>query len=255
MPGSLSLFSLEGKNALVTGASRGLGAAMARGFAEAGAAVALVARSETDLSEMASTITGRTAVIPADLSQLDEIPALIDRVEEALGGPIDIVLHAAGTQYREPAESFPRDEWDHVMSVNLTAPFLLSQEIGRRQLEASRPGSHVFVGSLTSHLSVRSVVAYTASKSAIYGVVRNLSLEWSSRGVWVNAIGPGYIRTALTQALVDDPVRGPKLLDRIPMGRLGQPEDMVGTAVFLASDASAYVTGQLVMVDGGWSTS
>ena len=255
MPGSLSLFSLEGKNALVTGAGRGLGAAMAKGLAEAGAAVALVARSEDALAETAAAISGRTSVIAFDLSELDGIPGLVDRAESTLGGPIDIVLHAAGTQYREPAETFPREAWERILSVNLSSPFLLSQEIGLRQLEAGQSGSHIFFGSLTSHLSVRSVVAYTASKSAIYGVVRNLSLEWSGRGVRVNGIGPGYIRTALTQDLVDDPVRGPKLLDRIPMGRLGKPEDMVGAVVFLASDASSYVTGQLVMVDGGWSAS
>jgi NAD(P)-dependent dehydrogenase (short-subunit alcohol dehydrogenase family) len=139
------------------------------------------------------------------------------------------------------------------LSVNLTAPFFLSQAVGRRQIEMGRHGSHIFVGSLTSMFSVRGVTAYTASKSGIYGVLRNLSTEWSGRGIRANGIGPGYIRTALTQALIDDPERGPQILNRIPMGRLGSREDMEGAAVFLASEASAYITGQMLMVDGGWS--
>jgi NAD(P)-dependent dehydrogenase (short-subunit alcohol dehydrogenase family) len=228
---------------------------MARGLAEAGAAVALVARSESDLRSTAAAITGASVVVPADLSQVESLGELVDTVERELAGPVDIVLHAAGIQHREPAESFERADWERVLTLNLTVPFFLSQEIGRRQLRAQRPGSHIFVGSLTSHLSVRSVVAYTASKSGIYGVLRNLSLEWSGRDIRANGIGPGYIRTEITKELVDDPVRGQKLLDRIPMGRLGAPDDMIGTAVFLASDASSYVTGQLIMVDGGWSAS
>jgi 2-deoxy-D-gluconate 3-dehydrogenase len=252
---ALSMFSLDGKRALVTGAGRGLGAAMAKGLAEAGASVALVARSEDELARVSESITGATAVVPADVSDVDGLIDLVDRVDGALGGPIDVVLHAAGVQHRQAAEEFGRDDWDRVLELNLSAPFFLSQEIGRRQLAAQRPGSHIFVGSLASQLSVRSTVAYTASKAGIYGVLRNLSLEWSERGIRANGIGPGYIRTELTKALVDDPVRARKLLDRIPMGRLGQPSDLVGAAVFLASDASAYVTGQLLMVDGGWSAS
>jgi 2-deoxy-D-gluconate 3-dehydrogenase len=252
---ALSLFSLEGKRAIVTGAGRGLGAAMAGGLAAAGATVALVSRSESELEQTSASLEGDTVVLPADVSDLGALVGLVDRAEAALGGAVDIVLHAAGVQHREPAEDFGRDEWQRVLDINLSAPFFLSQEIGRRQLEADRAGSHIFIGSLASQLSLRSTVAYTASKAGIYGVLRNLSLEWSSRGVRANGIGPGYIRTELTKALIDDPARGPKLLERIPMGRLGQPADMVGAAIFLASDASSYVTGQLLMVDGGWSAS
>ncbi|MCU1480695.1 MAG: short-chain dehydrogenase/reductase [Subtercola sp.] len=253
--GGLDAFSLSGKRALVTGAGRGLGAAMARGLADAGARVALVSRNEAELTATAATIGENACVVVADISDSNQTLDLVDRVERALDGPIDIVLHAAGIQHREPAETFGRQAWDDVIATNLTAPFFLSQEIGGRQLTAGRTGSHIFIGSLTSHLSVRGVSAYTASKSGIYGILRNLSLEWSARGVRANGIGPGYIRTALTQSLVDDPDRYRQLLERIPMGRLGSPDDMAGAAVFLASDASSYITGQLLMVDGGWSAS
>jgi NAD(P)-dependent dehydrogenase (short-subunit alcohol dehydrogenase family) len=253
MPAPAS-FSLDGKRALVTGASRGLGAAMARGLAEAGASVALVARGAAALAEVEATLRGRAVSIPADLAA-DSMPDLVDRAEAALDGPVDIVLHAAGIQHRDPAERFPTADWERVLHLNLTVPFVLSQEIGRRQLATGRPGSHIFVGSMTSILSVRSTAAYTASKSGIYGVVRALSTEWSSHNIRANGIAPGWVRTDLNRALLDDPVRRAELVARIPMGRLGQPEEMAGAAVFLASDASAYVTGHLLTVDGGWSSS
>lgn len=251
----LSLFSLDGRRAIVTGAGRGLGAAMAEALATAGAKVALVARGAAELDVVAQRIGENAVAIPFDLSGGAGVSELVDSAETALAGPLDIVVHAAGIQHREPAETFASADWDRVLAVNLTAPFLLSQEIGRRQLQSGRPGSHIFIGSLTSSLSVPSVVAYTASKSGLYGVARNLSLEWSSRGIRANVIGPGYIRTQLTEALFDDPVRAAKLSDRIPIGRFGTPADMAGAVIFLASDASAYITGQLLMVDGGWSAS
>ncbi|MCU1482989.1 MAG: NAD(P)-dependent short chain dehydrogenase [Subtercola sp.] len=251
----LSSFSLAGKNALVTGAGRGLGAAMARGLAEAGGRVALVSRSEAELTATATEIGASAVAIPADVSDPSTYAGLLDRAEDELGGPIDIVLHAAGVQRRASAEDVTIDDWNTVITTNLTAPYFLSQEVARRQLATGRAGSHIFVGSLTSHLSVSGISAYTASKSGIYGVLRAFSTEWSSRGIRANGIGPGYIRTELTRALIDDPERGPRLLDRIPMGRLGSPEDMAGAAVFLASDASSYISGQLLMVDGGWSAS
>lgn len=251
----LSAFSLQGRRALVTGAGRGLGSGMAAGLDRAGAQVALVSRSEPELQVTAARLSAHTVVHPGDVSDLDGIPALVDAVEAKLGGPLDIVVHAAGIQHRESAEDFDPAAWDRVLRVNLTAPYLLSREIGRRQLTAERPGSHIFVGSLTTLFSVRDIVAYTASKSGIHGVARNLSLEWSSRGIRANTIGPGYIRTSLTEALFSDPARTTQLSARIPMGRFGEPDDMAGAVIFLASDASAYVTGQLLMVDGGWSAS
>lgn len=244
-------FSLDGRRALVTGAGRGLGAGIARGLTEAGAKVALVARSEEQLHRTASELGPMAFAVPGDVAGTPA--ALVDRVESALGGSVDVVVHAAGVQHRQPAEEFDAVEWERLLSINLTAPFFLSREVGARQLAAGSSGSHIFIGSLASVLSVPGAAAYTASKSGLYGVIRTLSTEWSARGVRVNGVGPGYFRTELTKAVIDDPVRGASILSRIPMGRLGSPEDLAGAVVFLAADAAAYVTGQLLMVDGGWT--
>lgn len=250
-----SLFSLEGKNAIVTGAGRGLGRGMASALASAGAKVALVARSEQELHSTASDIGTLAAPLRFDIGGNVPFSSLVDDAENILGGAIDIVVHAAGIQHRESAEAFARSDWQHVLDINLTAPYFLSQEVGKRQIAAGRQGSHIFVGSLTSHLSIPSTIAYTASKSGIYGVLRALSLEWSGRGIRANGIGPGYIRTRMTEAVFNDAARSKELFQRIPMGRFGTPDDMAGAVIFLASGASAYVTGQLLMVDGGWSAS
>jgi NAD(P)-dependent dehydrogenase (short-subunit alcohol dehydrogenase family) len=251
----LTNFSLQGKRALVTGAGRGLGRAMAEGLAGAGAQVALVSRTSTEIEEAAAAIGEKAAAFPADVSSPDDICSLLDRIEENLGGGVDIVLHAAGIQHRAPATEFERAQWDRILSTNLTAPFLLSQEIGRRQIHRGQDGSHIFVGSLTSHISMPDVVAYTASKSGVYGLIRALSTEWSSHGIRVNGIGPGFFPTKLTEAVFADSERQQKMIDRIPMGRFGKPEDLAGAAVFLASPAASYITGQLLMVDGGWMSS
>ena len=247
------LFSLEGKRAIVTGAGQGLGAGMAIGLAQAGARVALVGRRGSTLAETALQTAGRGVPVAADISDLDGLAEIVDRSEQSLEGPIDIVIHSAGLQRRAPAEEFDINSWNEVMNINLTSPFFLSQEIARRQLASGSSGSHIFVGSLTSLISIPNIVAYTAGKSGVYGVIRNLSTEWSSRGIRVNGIGPGYVQTEQTKELFADKTRSQKMLDRIPMGRFGSPADLAGTVVFLASDASAYVTGQLLMVDGGWS--
>ncbi|SJM71096.1 SDR family oxidoreductase [Gulosibacter sp. 10] len=244
-------FSLEGKTALVTGGSRGLGFGMARGLADAGARVVLVARTEAAVEAAAREIDGLG--IAFDVSRTDAVAELVDLAEEAAGAPIDLVVHGAGVQHREEAEYFSASEWERVVRVNLTAPFALSQEIGRRQLEAGRGGSHLFVGSLTSLISMPNIAAYTASKSGIYGITRQLSTEWSGRGIRANAIAPGYYRTELTEAVFSDPKRYEEMLARIPMGRFGDPDELAGAAVFLLSDASKYLTGQLIAVDGGWT--
>lgn len=248
----LDQFSLRGKRALVTGAGRGLGRAMAQGLADAGAHVALVSRTATEIEDAAAVMGDQAMAFPADVSESANIPGLLDSVEHELGGGVDIVLHGAGVQHRQPAADFDAGQWGRILDVNLTAPFFLSQEIGRRQIERGLGGSHIFIGSLTSHISVPEVVAYTASKSGVFGLIRSLSSEWSQYGIRVNGIGPGYFRTQLTEAVFEDPERRQKLMDRIPMHRFGDPGDLAGAAVFLASSAAGYVTGQLLMVDGGW---
>lgn len=249
----LDQFSLDGRRALITGAGRGIGAGLAAALAEAGAEVTLVARNLEQLDRVAHTIGPRAHPLRFDVSETAGIPQLVDRAEATMGGGVDIVLHAAGIQHREPSERFSLEAWQQVIDVNLSAPFYLSQEIGRRQLVRGKAGSHIFVGSLGSTLGLPQVVAYTASKSGVMGIVRTLSLEWAARGIRVNAIGPGYVQTELTQAVFDDPDRRAALLARIPLGRFSTPEDLAGAAVYLASDASSYLTGQLLMVDGGWT--
>lgn len=249
---STNLFSLQGKRILVTGGGRGLGRAMAEGLNRAGGLVALVSRTQDQVDQAAKEIGDNAIGITGDVAA-EEPATLIDRVEEVVGGPLDVVLHAAGVQHRQAAEHFEREAWERVLNINLTAPFFLSQEVGRRQLKANRSGSHIFVGSITSLLMVQDIAAYTAAKSGLYGLVRALSGEWSGSGIRVNAIGPGYFRTEMTDKLFQDHQRYQKMLGRIPMGRFGDPDELCGSAIFLASDAASYITGQLLMVDGGWT--
>lgn len=241
-----NMFNLDGKRALVTGGSRGIGRAIAVGLRESGAQVVSVARTDTGDFDGVRHIA-------ADVSEVGKIPDLVDEVEKNLGGPIDLVVHAAGVQHRCPATDFPPEQWQRILNINLTAPYVLSQEIGKRQLDSKRGGAHLFVASLTSELGFPNISAYAASKSGVMGIVRSFSKEWASRGIRVNGIGPGYIRTALTEDLLSNPVEAERLFSRIPMERFGVPEDLVGPAIFLLSNASEYVSGQLVYVDGGWT--
>jgi NAD(P)-dependent dehydrogenase (short-subunit alcohol dehydrogenase family) len=251
----LDMFSLEGKRALITGGSRGIGFAIADGLAHAGAQVSLVARDIAQLRGAAGRIGGSTRVCVSDVSAPQAPTAIVEDVEAAMGGSIDIVVHCAGVQHREPARDFDPREWDRILAVNLTAPFLLSQFVGRRQLEAGRSGSHIFIGSVSTYLTMPNIVAYTVSKSGIHGLIRNLSREWSAHGIRVNGIGPGYIETRLTAGVLDDPETTRRMLDRIPMNRFGRLDEVVGAAIYLASNAASYVTGQMLMVDGGWTSS
>lgn len=248
-------FSLVGRRALVTGGSRGLGRAIAAGLVNAGASVVVVSRTAAEVEAAAAELGSTAYPLAMDIAVAGQETTVVDQVEDLLGGPVDIVVHAAGVQHRQAAEQFDPVEWERILRINLTAPFMLSREIGARQLGRGATGSHIFIGSLTSLLSIPDISAYTASKSGVYGVVRSLSTEWSGRGIRVNGIAPGYFRTELTEAVFTDAERYQKMLDRIPMGRFGNPEELAGTAVYLASDASSYTTGQLLVIDGGWTAS
>ena len=248
-----ALFSLAGKRALVTGASRGLGRAMAVALAEAGADVACASSRAGGASETASAVRalGREAwEVAADHADVDAVLRMADDAERAAGW-IDIVVNNAGTIRRHPAAEFPMADWELVLRTNLDSVFALSQRLGRGMIERGA-GKIVNVASLLSFSGGITVPAYTASKHAVAGLTKALANEWAKHGVQVNAIAPGYFRTDNTQALQDDATRAEQISSRIPAARWGDPSDLAGAVVFLASSASDYVNGHVLVVDGGW---
>ncbi len=248
----LDKFSLAGRCALVTGASRGIGRACAIGYAEAGADVALVSRSEGvwQTAGEIEKLGRRTLVLQEDLAEPESAARVVEATEQGLGG-LDILLNNAGTTRRSRAEQFSDEDWNYVLEVNLQAVFRLCRAAGGRMLERGY-GRIINVASLLSFQGGITVPAYAASKHAVAGLTRALANEWAGRGLTVNALAPGYVRTEVTAPLQADPVRNRQILERIPQGRWAEPEDMAGAAVFLASDAAAYVQGHVLVVDGGW---
>jgi len=249
-------FRLDGRTALVTGATRGLGRAIALGLAAAGAGLALVARGREALEKVAEETRARGAgarAFPADLADIDALPELFERVRAAVGAP-DILINCAGTTWRGPTVEQPFEEWRRVLAVNLEAPLVLSQCFARAVFgEEGRRGSIVNICSLLSERSRPTVAAYTAAKAGLLGLTRALAVEWAPQGVNVNAVGPGYFQTELTAPLQADPEFDAWVKRRTPLGRWGRPEDLVGATVFLASPAAEFVTGQILYVDGGWT--
>lgn len=246
-------FSLEGKRALVTGASRGLGQAIAVALAEAGADVVCASsrRSGTDDTAAFVHAAGREAwQVEADLADRAATLAMADEAER-LAGRIDILVNNGGTIRRHPAAEHPLEDWDLVLRTNLDSVFLLSQRFGRGMVERGA-GKIVNVASLLSFQGGITVPGYAASKHAVAGLTKALANEWGRHGVQVNAVAPGYMRTDNTQALREDATRSEQILARIPAGRWGEAEDLAGAVVFLASPASDYVNGHVLVVDGGW---
>jgi 2-dehydro-3-deoxy-D-gluconate 5-dehydrogenase len=250
----MTSFDLAGRLAVVTGCRRGIGLAMAEALAGAGAdIIGVSAALETEGSEAARRVTALGRSFTPYRVDLSDRAAVDDLVEVLRGGvrPIDILVNNAGTIRRAPAVDHADDDWDHVLEVDLSAPFVLARGIGRRMLERGA-GKVIFTASMLSFQGGVNVVGYAAAKSAIAGVTRALANEWAGHGVNVNAIAPGYIATDNTQRLRDDPERDRAILERIPARRWGRPEDLAGATVFLASDAAAYVHGTILAVDGGW---
>jgi gluconate 5-dehydrogenase len=250
------LFDLSGKRALVTGAGRGIGLALARGLAEHGADLALVARTESQLKAAKESIEAETWrkvwTFPFDLAKIDGVEGLFGQVVQAAGG-IDILVNCAGTTVREPTEDASLENFDHVMEVNLTAVLRLSQCFCRHCKDAGKPGRIINIGSLACHAARPTIAAYACSKMAVLGLTRTMAVEWARYGINVNAIGPGYIATDLTAPLQADAEFSRWVLSKTPLGRWGQPEDLVGMAVLLASRAGEFITGQIFYVDGGWT--
>lgn len=248
----LDTFKLDGKVAVVTGGSRGLGLAMALGLAEAGADIALV-----DILDMAEgkaqveKLGRRCIAIPADLSNKDCVDGIVNTTVEKLGG-LDILVNNAGIIRRAPLLEFTEKDWDDVMNINIRTLFFLSQAACRVMVKQGRGGKIINTASMLSFQGGILVPSYTASKSAVMGLTRLLANEMAPHKINVNAIAPGYMATDNTKALREDTARNKAILDRIPAGRWGKPEDLQGIVVFLASEAAEYISGYTVAVDGGW---
>jgi 2-deoxy-D-gluconate 3-dehydrogenase len=250
--GILDRFRLDGKTALVTGAASGLGAAIAIALAEAGASVACHGnRRPADATAEHIRATGKQAQsFSADLGTAEGADKLFTSVSSAMGSP-DILVNNAGTIHRSAAEEFTAEAWNTVLQVNLTSVFRLSQLAGGAMLKAGH-GKIINIASLLSFQGGIRVPAYAASKGGVAQLTKALANEWAARGVQVNAIAPGYFRTENTSALQQDETRNRQILERIPAQRWGEPEDLAGAAVFLASPASDYINGEVLVVDGGW---
>jgi 2-deoxy-D-gluconate 3-dehydrogenase len=246
--------SLAGRRALVTGGGRGIGRAIALGFAEVGADVAVVGRDADRLDDVVSQIAalGRAGVpLPADLTRTANIPALVDAARERLGG-LDILVNSAGIQITGPAEDVTEADWDATLDANLKALFFCCQAAGRHFLTQGH-GKIINMGSTFALVGARDFTAYCASKGGVLLLTRALAAEWAARGVNVNAIGPTAVRTEMNAYLLDDPQFLESFLPALPAGRLAQPGDVVGAALFLASAASDMVHGHQLMVDGAYA--
>jgi 2-dehydro-3-deoxy-D-gluconate 5-dehydrogenase len=251
---ALHLFKLDGQTALVTGCKRGIGKAMALGLAEAGADVIGVSKSlelsGSDVERDVTALGRRFWAYQCDFADTQSVKAFAAEVTAA-HPVIDILVNNAGTILRKPAAEHPEEYWNEVINTNLNAQWILTRDVGRRMVERKQ-GKIIFTASLLTFQGGITVPGYAASKGAIGQLTKALANEWAPHNVQVNAIAPGYIATDNTTALRNDPVRNPAILARIPAGRWGEPEDFKGVTVFLASRASDYVIGSIVVVDGGW---
>lgn len=245
--------SLEGKCAVVTGGSGDIGLAMARSLYEAGAKVLISSRDKKRLAGAAKSLGPDCAFFPADVTDLRQVESLMRAAVKKMGR-IDILVTAAGVQVRRPALEFTKRQWDFVLSANLSGTFFCCQSAARR-MEKQGGGTIITVSSLAAEIGIPNMAAYAASRGAIRQLTKALAVEWAALGIRVNSIGPGRFRTRMTKDLFRDPKVRESFLRLIPMGRAGEPRDIAGAVVFLASDMSAYVTGQTIYVDGGWLAS
>jgi gluconate 5-dehydrogenase len=266
-------FDLAGHRALVTGGTAGIGLAIARGLARAGATVAVAGRTAGRLDHALASlreIRSDAQAFPLDVSDIPSLAGRWTEISSALGG-VDILVNNAGTTWRSPAHLLPLDKWDEVIATNVKAPFVLAQLFARERIAAAerrakagagdsaanpsaspRGGAILFTASLLSEQARKDNAPYAASKGAIRQLVKALAIDWAPWGIRVNAVGPGYIRTDLTRPLHEDPAFGAWVVGHTPLGRWGEPEDLAGAAVFLCSPAASFITGQVLYVDGGF---
>jgi gluconate 5-dehydrogenase len=249
---SLDRFNLAGRTALVTGSSAGIGLALARGLAGAGATVILNARNEDKLQQAAQRLRDDGATVHAlafDVTSGPAVAAAIDRIERDIG-PIHVLVNNAGLQRRAPLEDFPHEQWHELMKTNVDSVFLVGQAVARHMIARKR-GKIINICSVQSELGRPNIAPYTASKGAVKMLTKGMAIDWGQYGIQVNGLGPGYFKTELTQALVENKEFSAWLVGRTPSRRWGDVDDLVGAAVFLASEASDFVNGHILYVDGG----
>ncbi len=245
---SVELFDLSDKRALITGSSQGIGLSLAEGLAAAGAQVVLNGRSQDKLDAAVASIDGAIGYA-FDIAEQADVAAAIDRIE-AEQGPIDILVNNAGIQRRQPLEDFPLETWKELMRINLDGVFIVGQAVARHMIPRGQ-GKIINIASLQSEAARYSIAPYTASKGAVKNLTKGMCTDWARHGLQINAIGPGYFETPLNQALIDNPEFDAWLKTRTPAGRWGKVKELQGACIFLASNASSFINGQTIYVDGG----
>lgn len=248
----MNVFDLTGRTALVTGSGKGIGFGLARGLGQAGARIVLNGRDARRLAQAAQILRGEglsIEVAPFDAADHEAVAAGVARIEEEIGA-IDVLVNNAGMQFRTPLEDFPVEKWSELMRTNIDTAFFVGQAVARRMIPRGR-GKIINIASVQSELARPGIAPYTATKGAIKQLTKGMCTDWAKHGIQVNAIAPGYFKTELNQALVDNPEFSAWLEKRTPAGRWGNVEELVGAAVFLASDASSFVNGHTLYVDGG----
>lgn len=251
----MELFSLQKKVAVIIGGSKGLGKGIAIGLAQAGATVVLGSRNQLELDQAAADIRSKVNAdvigISVDITSIEAIQQFVNEVVK-MKGSIDILVNSAGINIRKKALDFTENDWDNVMDIQLKYVFFMNQVVGKYMINGKIRGKIINIASLTSVLGFKDMVAYCSAKAGIVQMTKALANEWAEYGLNVNAIGPGYYETDMTKQLFNDKKKVESMIENIPLKRTGLPEDLTGTAVLLASDASAYITGQVIYVDGGW---
>ncbi|WP_018183805.1 SDR family oxidoreductase [Kaistia granuli] len=252
----MNLFDLSGRLALVTGASKGIGFAVADALASAGARIVLNGRDEARLETARAALAGRgydVATAAFDVTDPDAVTAGIETIETEIG-PIDILVNNAGMQHRTPLQDFPLEAWRKITATNIDSVYLVGQAVGRRMIPRGR-GKIINIGSVQSEMARPGIAPYTATKGAVKMLTKGMATDWARYGIQVNGIGPGYFKTELNAALVADETFSAWLSNRTPAGRWGNVQELAGAAIFLASDASSFVNGHILYVDGGITAS